>query len=522
MDVIVFYVSGVEAWYVVDPESLELIAKYSMEEIYPEVRVRERETRDLPQMMKYTYDMDTIGAVTALNGKYLIMTAPLSATEALLYRGTHPTLGYFIVNTRSWEVEYRIPVVSVKAAAAVDWPQYSRYATNIRMLDELFRDEKAIRRMILAARRMNSDPAYWDVLLRPTVSEDRYLLLALRNEWKIYDLKTGEWVGEEEQILLTGFTIRRPMGIPEWEWERRLIAEYKIPDYILDPVFDEWGVEMYLLPNRLRIVYSFSRDFFMVFDPLKWEVVNFTREGWGGWPLHMNVALKEEGVLEEYGIPVKEPITDSLTSDLYSNGFSFGADNRLMFCACYEPDEDSSEGDARPYFIVFFVDERGRIYEHHLVRRENFLLMDFPKWWPKDFIVFNTGYTVFIDGEFRFYDFDWAPRRKAMRRRVEEEAARLYGYGRRPHMFDGDEHGSFFSFSGDRVAYPLTIDFYSGGRSGYIKGEPVERVEVFACVRSADFSEFWGPRRIDVVDRFFCDPRRPGIGLVERTEWLRI
>ena len=520
MDVIVFNVTGVEAWYVVDPESLELIAKYSMDEVYPKVRVGERETRDLPQMMKYTYKMDTIGAVTALNGKYIIMTAPLSTTKPLRGRGTSSTLGYFIVNTRTWEVEYRIPAVSVKAAAAVDWPQYSRYATNIRMLDELFDDEKAIKRMILAARRMNSDPAYWDMLLRPTVSEDRYLLLALRNEWKIYDLKSGEWVGEEEQILLTGFTIRRPMGIPEWEWKRRLIAEYRIPDYVLHKVFDWWGPEVFLMPKRLRLVYSFCGNFYMVFDPLKWEVVNFTREGWGGWPLHLNIALKEEGVLEEYGIPIREPITDRLVANLYPHGFSFGADNRLVFVVSHENEEFYERG-IKPYFIVFFVDESGRICEHRVVRREHFTLMHFPKWWPKDFVVFSGGETVFIDGEFKFYDSRHFPRRKALRRRVEEEIAKMYGYCN-PHVFGGDRRGSFFSFSGDRVAYPLTIDFYSGGRSGYIKGEPVERVEVYACVRSADFGEFWGPRRIDVVDRFFCDPRDPGLGLVARTEWLRI
>ena len=516
MEIIALNIADIETWYIIDAKTLEPIAKYPMTQIFNKMEIQKRETIDFPQMAYGLFMRHSIAAVTALGGKYLIMTAPLSCMRPLKGKGTKPAIGYIIVNTKTWEVEYRIPAITIKAASAIGWPQYSKHATNLEKLDQLFQDKQTIKKIIMTARFMNQNPAYWDVLIRPSISEDRYMLLALQGEWKIYDLKTGEWIGKEETIPITEYTIRRPMGVPRGELMRRLLAEYKIPEYVIGKTpLKWWNPEPYLLPKRLKLLITDGggEQFFILMDPIKGEIENFTREGYGGWPLHAYIVAKEEGIMEEYEIPIHEPITDEKKSGLDSETHAYGPENNLAVILRYigpktPKMEKRLEKEAGP-FLAIFIDEKGRVYEHHEVWMPDSWFLQSAYWWPKNFITFSAGEAIYRDGKFRALTDEDRTNLKLLSEKAIEITVKIHGE-EITYVYDGVYDGSKFSYEADRVAYPLLA----------IREENEKTVSmaIYMALRDLEYTEIWGVKYVETRN----DMLRGKNSLPLRCDWLKI
>ena len=352
MEIHAAWITGLETWYITNAETGELLRKICSYEEYPKYRLRERTTKET--IPTTTTEGDTaIGITTAMGGKLLIATTY--------------GLGYIILETKNWERKWRIPAVPTRAAVAIDWPQYSRIITNLDQADKLYDDEKAVKKLIEATRlvcRRGIWGQYWDELFRPTVSEDRYLLLSLMNEWKIYDLKTGEWVGKETEVLLTGYTMRRPMGTISSELLRRLINTVEKPEETLyESINVKFRPRASFLPRRKRIlIANESRlDIYMVIDGETGEIINQTSKGYDGWPLNPLVVAIETGIFDEYEIPYR-PIEEIYKKDVIDLGdYAWGPNNEVAIGLTYIR---RPAGKYRSIDLLLVLDEKGRLLEH--------------------------------------------------------------------------------------------------------------------------------------------------------------
>ncbi|MEX0569178.1 MAG: hypothetical protein Q6363_008485 [Candidatus Njordarchaeota archaeon] len=352
MEIHATWITGIETWYITNAKTGDLLRKICTYEEYPKYKLEER-------TIKETIPTDTsaplsrIGVITALGEKLLIATTC--------------GLGYIVLETKNWEKKWRIPAVPTRAAIAIDWPQYSRTIANLDQADKLYDDEKTVKKLIEATKLVTMRGIfgrYWDQLYRPTVSEDRYLLLSLMNEWKIYDLKTGEWVGKETEVLLTGYTMRTPMGTVRSELLRRLISIVEKPEEVLyESININFEPRASFLPKRKRIlITNESRtDVFLVLDGETGEIVNQTTKGYNGWPTNpLNLAIKT-GILEEYEIPHRQ-IKEIYKKDVYwLGGYAWGPNNEIAIGLLYikRPVEEN-----KGISLILILDEKGRLAEH--------------------------------------------------------------------------------------------------------------------------------------------------------------
>jgi len=352
MEIHAAWITGLETWYITHAETGELLRKICSYEEYPKYRLEERTTKET--IPTTTTEGDTaMGITTAMRGKLLIAT---------MYG-----LGYIVLETKNWEKKWRIPAVPTRATVAIDWPQYSRTITSLDQADKLYDDEKTVKKLVEATRlvcRRGIWGKYWDELFRPTVSEDRYLLLSLMNEWKIYDLKTGGWVGEETEALLTGYTIRRPMGTVRGELLRRLINIVEKPEKILyESINVKFRPRASFLPKRKRIlIANESRlDIYMVVNSETGEIINQTSKGYDGWPLNPLVVAIETGIFDEYEIPYR-PIEEIYKKDVIIFGdYAWGPNNEIVIGLTYIR---RPAGKYRSIDLLLMLDEKGRLLEH--------------------------------------------------------------------------------------------------------------------------------------------------------------
>ena len=352
MEIHAAWITGLETWYIINAETREPLRKICSYEEYPKYQLKERTIEEtIPTST--TPAQPTMGVTTALQGKLLIATAY--------------GLGYIVLETKNWERKWRIPALPTRAAVAIDWPQYSRTITNLDQADKLYEDEKTVKKIIKATRLVCARGVwgqYWDELYRPTVSEDRYLLLSLMNEWKIYDLKTGEWMGKETEVLLTGYTMRQPMGTKDSELLRRLINIVEKPEEKLYKSINKgFKPRASFLPKRKRIlIANESRlDIYMVVDGETGEIINQTHEGYDGWPLNPLVAAIETGIFDEYEIPYR-PIKEIYEKDVIDFGdYAWGPNNEVAIGLMYirEP-----VGQYRSIRLLLMLNEKGKIIEH--------------------------------------------------------------------------------------------------------------------------------------------------------------
>ena len=184
------------------------------------------------------------------------------------------------------------------------------------------------------------------------------------NEWKIYDLKTGEWVGEETESLLTGYTMRRPMGTIREELLRRLLNIVEKPKEVLyESINIKFSPRASFLPKRERILITnhARMDIYMVVDGETGEIINQTHEGYDGWPLNPLVAAIETGIFDEYEIPYR-PIEEIYKKDVIIFGdYAWGPNNEVAIGLTYIR---RPAGKYRSIRLLLMLDEKGRLLEH--------------------------------------------------------------------------------------------------------------------------------------------------------------
>lgn len=215
--------------------------------------------------------------------------------------------------------------------------------------------------------------SYCDILYAPTVSDDRYLLLSLMNEWKIYDLKTGEWIGNEEEILPTRYTIKWPMGTTKYWLLKKLISMLKAPQNVLwKSVNDNFEPRAIFLPKRKRIliVNSANHDIAFVLDGETGEILNISEEGYDGWPTNPLILALETGLFEEYDVEHGD-IAEIYQKDILSfDGYAWGPDSQVVMAFSYCMKKSNGEL-GRSILLLMILNEKGKLIEHlALVKKE--------------------------------------------------------------------------------------------------------------------------------------------------------